>query len=176
MRILLAYAGKHQTAKSCVERLVRELHTGNTVEVVNLAEATPDPREYDLVVLGSAVYFGKLLPSAKSFIKTYTAELCQKPLGLFLVCGLTSEYEYYREKLFPSELRNHAFLSLYFGGSLSTKGLSFFERLAVKSMRSAIFEEEMEEGEYTLTLPSILPENIDRMATYIRRQIEDMID
>lgn len=174
MRILLVYAGKHETTKSCVERLKNELHGGNTVETVDLSQKDADPAEFDLVVFGSSVYFGKMRQEAKRFLERNTETLMKKPLGLFLVCGLTSEYEYYREKLFSQRLRDHAFLTMYFGGSLSTEGLSFMEKRLVKAMRAAIFEENIEDGEYTPTLPSILPENIDRMATYIRREIEQL--
>ena len=174
MRVLLVYAGKHGTAKSCIDRLMHELHGGNTVDAVDLSQMDVDPGEYDLVVFGSSIYFGKMRPEAKRFLERNTETLMKKPLGLFLVCGLTSEYEYYREKLFSQRLRDHAFLTMYFGGSLSTEGLSFLEKQLVKAMRAAIFEENMEDGEYTPTLPSILPENIDRMATYIRREIEQL--
>ena len=172
MRVLLAYAGKHGTTQGCVARLEKELSGGNEVVCANLDKDTPNLKEYDLVVFGSSVYFGKLRPAAKRFLENHITELLKKPMGIFLVCGLTNEYEYYRDKLIPRELREHAFLTVYFGGSLSTQGLSFGEKWLVKSMRAAIFEENMDDGEYTLTLPSILPENIDRMATYLRREID----
>lgn len=176
MRILLVYAGKHGTTESCVKRLERELSGGNTIDTVDLVKGTVSPLDYDIVVFGASVYFGKLVPAARSYLKNYADALMQKTLGLFLVCGLTNEYEYYRDKLLPRELRDHAFLTVYFGGSLSMQGLSFAERLLVKSMRSAIFEADMDNGEYTPTLPSVLPENIDRMATYVRREIERLAD
>ena len=171
MRILLAYAGKHGTTQGCVERLKNELSGGNEVVCANLEREDPDPSAFDLIVFGSSVYFGKLRPAARCFLQNHTEELLKKPLGLFLVCGLTNEYEYYREKLFSRELREHAFLTVYFGGSLSVDGLSFGEKWIVKSMRAAIFEESMDDGEYTLTLPGVLPENIDRMATYLLEEI-----
>ena len=178
MRILLVYASKHGTAETCAERLEQELCGGNSIVRVNL-EREADISEldaFDAVVVGSSVYFGKIRPAAKNFLTEHADTLQKKPLGLFLVCGLTNEYEYYRDKLLPKDLREHAFFTVYFGGSLSTQGLSFPERWLVKSMRAAIFEENMEDGEYTPTLPSILPENIDRMATYLRREIEHLSD
>jgi hypothetical protein len=35
-------------------------------------------------------------------------------------------------------------------------------------MRASILESEINDGEYTPTLPSILPENIEKMETYVR--------
>ncbi len=174
MKVLLAYSGKHSSTRECTERLANALPRGVEVTVAHLEGTTPDPAAFDLVVLGSSVYFGKLRPAAKSYLQTYTPALLQKPLGLFLVCGLAHEYEYYREKLLPVALREHAFQTLYFGGSLSTKGLSPTEWLLVRSMRASLFEEDIENNEFTPTLPSLLPENIDRMATYLRRELEQI--
>lgn len=170
MKLLIAYAGKYKTTKECVRRLTEGLR-GLDVTVANLEEAQPSPAEYDLIVFGSSVYFGKLRPAAREYLKTHEATLAQKKLALFLCCGLTEESEYYCEKLFPAALREKAFLTLYFGGSLSTEGLSFRDKLIVRSMRSSLFAEEMENGEYILSLPGILPENIDKLATYIRKEM-----
>ncbi len=176
MKVLLAYAGKHSSTRESVERLANALPRGVEVTVAHLEEDAPDPSAFDLTVLGSSVYFGKLRPAAREYLKKYTTTLLQKPLGLFLVCGLAHEYEYYRDKLLPKELRDHAFETLYFGGSLSTKGLSPLEWLLVRSMRSSLFEEDISNNEFTPTLPSLLPENIDRMATYVRHELQKIAD
>ncbi len=172
MKVLIAYAGKHGTTRMCVDRLVCGLPRGMESKTALLSEEQPDPSDYDLVIFGSSVYFGKLRKEANAYLDAYRDILLQKPLGLFLVCGLAHEYEYYRDKLLSDALRGHAFATLYFGGSLSAKGLSFVEWVLVKSMRSHLFEEDINNGEYTPTLPAILPESIDCMATYLRREIE----
>ena len=171
MKLLIAYASKNGTTRTCIERLLEQLR-GLDVTVADLEQDRPDPVEYDVVVFGSSVYFGKLRPAARQYLKDYEGVLCQKTLALFLCCGLTDEYEYYREKLFSQPLRDAAFLTLYFGGSLKTEGLPFFDKLMIRSMRSALFEAEMDNGEYNLSLPGILPENIDKLATYLRKELE----
>ncbi len=176
MKILIAYAGKHGATQMCVERLAKDLPRGMEYHTALLSEESPDPSNYDLVIFGSSVYFGKLRKEARSYLEAYGDALLQKPLGLFLVCGLAHEYEYYRDKLLPEALREHAFQTLYFGGSLSTNGLSFMEWVLVKSMRSHLFEEDINNGEYTPTLPAILPESIDCMSTYLRRELEAIAD
>ncbi len=170
MNILIAYSSKHGDTKECVTRLSKALgelpHT-----LCNLDREAPRLDQYDMVVLGSPVYFGNLRPSVRKFIKEHQGALTEKKLGLFLVGGLAHEAEYYQEALFPRELREGAFQSIYFGGTLSKTGRSFWEKMLIRSMRSSIMENEMEEGEYTMTLPGILPENIERMATFIREQL-----
>jgi len=171
MKILIAYASKHGTTATCVERLT-DRWRGLDVTAINLEQQSVDPAEYDAVVFGSSVYFGKLRPAARDFLKKYESVLLQKMTVLFLCCGLTVEAEYYKKKLFPAALRESAFDVLFFGGSLSTRGLSFFEKMAVRSMRSALYEESIDNGDYSApSLPGILPENIDKLATEFRRAL-----
>lgn len=171
MRILIAYASKHGTAATCVERLMSRW-SGLDVTAVNLERESVDPSGYEMVVFGSSVYFGKLRPAARDFLRKYESVLVQKTTALFLCCGLTAEAEYYKKKLFPAALRESAFDVLFFGGSLSTEGLSFPEKWAVRSMRAALYEESMEEGDYSApSLPGILPENVDRLATSLRKEV-----
>lgn len=170
MKILIAYASKNGTVKECVDRLCKGL-SGLDVTVADLAKTTPNVSEYDLVVTGASVRFGRLLAPERKFLKENREVLTQKTLCLFLCCGMAHEYEYYRENLFPKELRDAACQNLYFGGSLRTDGLPFFDKLIVRSVRSSIMESEIEDGEYTPSMPGILPENIERMATYIRMKL-----
>lgn len=170
MKILLAYTGKNGTAKTCAERL-QALLRGKDVTVVSLDKEQPQTANFDMVIVGSSVYFGKLRPSARRFLRENEALLLQKPLALFLCCGLTAEYEYYCDKLFSKDLRAHAFQISYFGGSLKTEGLSFFDKFFVRAMRSELFANDLDNGEYTPTLPSVLPENIDKMANAIHEEL-----
>ena len=38
-------------------------------------------------------------------------------------------------------------------------------------MRSSIMENEIEDGEYTPSLPGILPETIEKLATYTKEEV-----
>ncbi len=171
MKILIAYASRNGTVEDCAIRLKKALRNTD-VTLVNLAEQMPDITQFDVVVVGSSVRFGKLLKPVASFLQCYEQELQKQPLALFLCNGLAYEYDYYVEKLFSKALRKHAFQCLYFGGSLSLEGLHFFDRLIVRSIRSSIVESEIEDGEYTPSLPAILPETIEMMATYIRAELQ----
>lgn len=167
MRILIAYASKYGTTKTCVERLANALK-GKDVTVVSLEEEDVDPSAFDIVVFGSSVYFGKLRPAARRFLERYEEALCQKRVALFLCCGLEAEYEYYRDKFFSGELQAAAFDVMYVGGTLQTKGRSFWDKMILRSIRSSLFEADMDNGEYTPTYPVILPENVDKLASHIR--------
>jgi len=171
MKILIAYASKNGTTEDCVKRLCKELH-GLDVTVADLNRETPNAAEFDLVITGSSVRFGKLLPAQKRFLKEQKDALKKTKLFLFLLCGIAHEYEYYRDVLFPKDLREAALGTVYFGGTLRREGHTFFERAVIRSIRSRIMESEIEDGEYTPSLPGILPENIERTATYVREEIK----
>lgn len=170
MKILIAYTSKNGTVRTCVERLCTSLN-GLDVTAADLNMSTPNVADYDMVILGGAVHFGKWMPAMRDFIKDQYDALMQTKLGLFLCSGLAHEQEYYIEKLFSKELRDHAFQTLYFGGSLRKDGLPFFDKLVVRHLRSIIIESEIDDGEYTPSMPGILPENIEKMGTYARKEL-----
>lgn len=177
MKILIAYASKYGTVTECVRRLQSEL-CNSSPTVVNLEEGSPDPSQYDILLLGTSVYFGKARPAFRQFLKEYGSVLEQKTVGLFFCCGLAHEHEYYQERIFPRSLRRSAFATLYFGGVLKQKHPSLMDRFWLHNMRSSILESEIEDFEYTPSLPGILPEAIEKMATYtkevmIHRKSED---
>ncbi len=169
MKVLIAYSSKYGTVKECVRRLQDALHT-LSYTAVDLEQEQPDLSQYDIVLLGTSVYFGKERKAMRAFVKAHEAELVQKPLGLFFCCGLAHEHDYYRGRLFSPALRNAAFGIFYFGGVLKVAKPSFADRLYLHSMRSSILESEIEDGEYTPSLPGILPEEIDKLATYVREE------
>ena len=171
MKILIAYTSKNGTTADCVARLALHLQ-GLDVTVTDLTKTPVRISDFDLVIIGGSVHHARLDPALKNLFKEQREDLLHVRLGLFLVCGLAHEYEYYEETLLPRELRDSAFATMYFGGTLRKEGLPFFDRMIVGSLRSRIMESEIEDGEYTPSLPGILPESIERMAAYARREIE----
>lgn len=167
MKILIAYASKNGSTRECAERLKSALN-GMDVTLVDLQRETPRAEEYDLCVVGGSVRFGRLLKPVRVFLKEQESILCERPLALFFCCGLAHEVEYYRDVLFSKELRRACFELIYFGGSLRTDGLSFRDKLLVRSLRSAIAESDIDDGEYTPSMPGILPENVEKLAANIR--------
>ena len=170
MKILIGYASKTGTAKACAERLKAELRRRD-VTVADLELETPDLREYDLVVLGSSVRFGRARPKFNEFLKVNRGALMEIPHCFFLCCGFGHEFERYEGKIFESKLRSTAFASLNFGGVLSLQNGGLFERAFLRWARAEIRKSEIEDGEYTPVLPDVLPENISMMASYIRREL-----
>ena len=169
MKILIGYASKTGTAKACAERLGEALK-GQSVTLADLERDTPDPREYDLVVLGSSVRSGKTRPRFSEYIKANRGVLMEIPHGFFLCCGFGHEFERYEEKNLDEQWRDPAFASLNFGGCLKLPNAGWGEKLFLRWVRSDIRSSEIEDGEYTPTLPEVLPENISMMAANVRRE------
>ena len=172
MRILIAYASRNGSTRECAKRLYQALK-GLDVTLVDLQKETPQVEDYDLCVVGGSVRFARLLKPVKEFLKSREEALCQRPLALFVCCGLAHEVEYYRDVLFSEPLRRACFELIYFGGSLRLDGLPLWDKLLVRSLRSAIAESEIDDGEYTPSMPGILPENVDKLAANIREKCKN---
>jgi menaquinone-dependent protoporphyrinogen IX oxidase len=172
MKILIAYATKSGTARRCAEMLADRLRA-HRVSLVDLSEQTPDPREYDVTVVGASVRMAKLHKAAAQYLERYADVLREQRTGYFLCCGLTEFAEDYLTRFFPQDLRKTAFSTAYFGGELRLENHRGLEKLFVRMMRHSIVTPEdpdatpTEEEENQL-LPAILPENIDRFADELR--------
>ena len=170
MKILIAYASKNGSTASCVERLAKGLN-GLDVTVADLAQAKPNAAEFDMVIVGAAVHHHRFPTPVTRFLREEKEVLKTKKLGLFLLCGIAEEQTYYIEKLFAPELREHAFEVAFFGGSLRYDGLKFWDRFFVWNLRSLIVEADMNDGEYIASMPGLIPENVDRMASLARKEL-----
>ena len=170
MKILIAYTSKNGSVASCAQRLADGLE-GLDVSLADLATVTPNAAEFDMVIVGAAVHHHRFPAPVRQFLRVQKDVLLQKKLGLFLACGIAAEQVYYIEKLFPRELREHAFEVAFFGGSLRYDGLKFWDKFFVWNLRSLIVEADMSEGEYIASMPGLMPENVDRMASLARKEL-----
>ena len=68
LRILIAVAGKHGSTREIAEAIPDQLRRGeHDVDVVDVTE--PDEvRKHDAVVIGSAVYLGRLMSEVMDFV------------------------------------------------------------------------------------------------------------
>lgn len=81
--VLIAYASKHGSTKEIAEFIGTNLSDqgfGVTVKDVSEVNVLDD---YDVIILGSAVYAGSWMSSAKVFSERFKEDLLGKPLWLF---------------------------------------------------------------------------------------------
>jgi menaquinone-dependent protoporphyrinogen oxidase len=83
MNILIAVASRHGSTREIAEMLAQELRAADhCVDVQNIEEG-PSIAMYDAVIIGSAIYMGKWLPSAAQFVQDNRVRLGEAPIWLF---------------------------------------------------------------------------------------------
>lgn len=137
MSVLVAFASKHGATKEIAEFIAVTLRgLGKEVDCLPAA-AAPDPRRYEAVILGSAVYVGSWLVEATSFARGNASELAARPVWLFSSGPFGNhvldedeqprELEELRNRLVPKDHR-------VFFGALDMNKLAFEERMVVKAL------------------------------------------
>lgn len=143
IRVLVATASRHGSTAEIAREIGRSLaQHGFEVSTVSVDEA-PSVREYDAVVLGSAVYAGRWLKEARVFAEHHGEELSRLPVWLFSsgpvgdaapLGGASSDTARLAALLGAVDHRS-------FAGRLERERLRFGERLVANALRAA-------EGDY----------------------------
>ena len=170
MKILIAYAGRVGVTAECAD-ILKSYLDGRDVTLCNLSEASPKLGEYDTVLVGRAIYYGKAEKSVKNFIKEKLNELENKNFGGY-ICGAYADLaDDYIEDTFPPRLRRGAFALSYFGGELKPdKQKNFLMRALVRSMRNEIINNgDSDDESEARILPEINTTEISKFADRIKK-------
>jgi menaquinone-dependent protoporphyrinogen oxidase len=87
-RVLIVFASSFGQTRAIAEAIGARLRVrGHTVELADARSAAPlaSPSDYDAVVLGSRVQFGKHAEEIVDFVRRHKAELVQRPTSFFSV-------------------------------------------------------------------------------------------
>lgn len=161
MKILLLYSTKSNCSKDCAFQLA-DLLSNHEVTVSAVGENVPSFSEFDFVVLGGGVRFGKFYPSMRRFLKSRSDELVSVPHALFICCATGEHADEYFDMLYPKALKESAFDCVYFGGSLDTRRFHGIGKIMIAIARFMLTDTEEE-----ITLPEIIDSNISLLATKI---------
>ncbi len=117
MSILIIYESKSGYTKECASLLEKELKgKGRAVHVKQAGKE--NLKGYDHIVIGSAVYAGRVPSSIRRFVARHKSDLMNLPLSLF-VCGTGEEYkDQYFEKNYDHDILKHAERKGWFGGKI----------------------------------------------------------
>lgn len=84
-RILVAYATRGGTTREIAQQIADALRVkGATVDIHAVGDVA-DAADYDAIVLGSAIYFRRMMPSAPRFIQQNASILESCPVAVFSV-------------------------------------------------------------------------------------------
>ncbi len=83
MKVIVAVASKHGAIAEIAEAISGTLQARGLEATLVERDQVPGLDRFDAVILGSAVYYGKWLSSARSFVTDRSAELASRPLWLF---------------------------------------------------------------------------------------------
>lgn len=133
-RVLITAASKYGATKE-MAGTIGEVMRGRGLEVDVLAlEEVTDVREYDAVVVGSAVYLGRWMTMGREFLSTHRLALLERPVWLYSSGPIAEHAEENQtdveELLQLVDAREHKL----FRGSIARRNLSVAERLLIMSL------------------------------------------
>ena len=134
MRVLIAYATKYGTTESIAARL-RDKLPGH-VDLVNL-KTTLDPAvdQYDVVLVGGAIYAGRIRGEVTKFCERHQEALTSTRVGVFISCLYDGEQA--GDQIganFPGWLLTRAFGRYNVGGAVELSRLRFVDRIIMQKV------------------------------------------
>jgi len=134
VRVLIVYRSKYGFTAERSRALAQRITSECTVYDL-AARGVPDPRNFDVVLVGGSIYGGKIQREVSAFCDRYSPVLRERRVGLFIGC--LYEGDHARAQLqaaFPDWLTGHAFAAGLFGGEIRYRDLGFLDRLLVRSV------------------------------------------
>jgi menaquinone-dependent protoporphyrinogen IX oxidase len=168
MKGIIIYKGKYNSTRQYAEWLAADLNMPLALSENIHKEQL---QNYDLVILGSPVYVGKLL--IRKWMKQHVAALQRKKLFLFVVCGTPPDkkerLQKYLQVSVPGEIRNKC-ETYFLPGRMIMKDLSRWDRFMMKM--GALLEKEPEaKKEMRMEYDGVKKENLNDLLKAIRKTI-----
>ena len=132
MKTAILYGSKYGATETCAKKMASEIK--GQVKLINLLEnQSANLSEYDAVLMGGAVYAGKMADEVIHGIKAMNLE--GLTYGLFICCKdeCQKAEEYLRTNLGDS-IVNHAKWVEHLGHGINLERMNFVARLAMKTM------------------------------------------
>jgi len=130
MKTLILYSTTYCYAEE-IAKLIANRIPETTLQNIQ-KNKTVDLTPYDHVILGGAIYIGKVHKDLVAFAAAHESELLTKKLGLFICCLFGDKYMEEMKANFPLSLIKHAYTSENFGGKLQTDKMSFMHKMIMK--------------------------------------------
>jgi len=137
MKTAIIFASKYGTTEKVAAMIAEKLKNCNEIEIFSLKKnPNPDISQFEMVILGTAIYAGSALKKMKKFCRANEQVLLQKKLGLF-VCGMEPTKEKQHQELqdaYLEVLHKNAVATGFMGGAFLFEKMNFFERFIIKKI------------------------------------------
>jgi menaquinone-dependent protoporphyrinogen IX oxidase len=137
VKVLVVYDSRHGFTDHCLGILAGGIAPGVDLWPVASRPGVPDWGTYDVVLFGGPVYFGSWAPRVTAFVARHAPVLASQPaLGAFVVSlsPKADALRYFSQGL-PPALKGKLGHVACFGGALTWKALSWWERILVRRSR-----------------------------------------
>lgn len=135
MNVLIVYATRTGSAMRAARLLETALPESLAVE----AEAMQDPAPYDAVILGSGIWYGRILKSMQLYLERYWEALREKDKAIYICHALPEEERELLRANFSLRFRNACILAEGVGGDFDPERLSLRERVHLRIVKPQLF-------------------------------------
>jgi menaquinone-dependent protoporphyrinogen oxidase len=137
-QVLIATASRHGSTFDIADEIARVLSRRGCVVVDKAADEIDGVERFDAVIIGSAVYMGRWLPEALSFVTRNSEELAKRPTWLFSSGPIGEPPQPVQDPQGIAQLveRIHARGHRTFPGRLDPDRLGLGERVIVGMLRA----------------------------------------
>ncbi|WZL72982.1 flavodoxin domain-containing protein [Clostridiaceae bacterium 35-E11] len=133
MKTLILFSSKYGATEKCVGLIMKELK--RKPDVINLKKQTcKDIDRYDTILIGGAIYAGKLQGEVKKFVEDNQECLYKKNIGLFLCCKEEEQAIEYLKTSLPDAIIQKAFIKEHLGHEINLERMNFLEKLLLKTV------------------------------------------
>jgi menaquinone-dependent protoporphyrinogen oxidase len=131
MKTLILYSSYHGTTEK-VARLIQRNFLTEYTQVSSLHKSKISLAEYETVIIGGSIRYGKIQPIVRDFCEENTHELVQKRLGLYICCMNRVSAPQVFDMAYPEILRQHAVACGIMGGEVLLEKMNFFEKAILR--------------------------------------------
>lgn len=143
MKTAIVYYSRYGFSKECANDLSTKLK--NHVDIFNISDNKPDSiDEYDTVILGSSIYFGKIDKKLIEFCTNNARELTNKRIAFFACCATPSEYKTTLLACLPKDFVDSIAITECFGGELRKDKMRFKDKMIAKTVEKVLAKENKE--------------------------------
>ena len=160
MSCLIVYASRNGSTEKCALNLHEKLDDS---VILNLEACSPPLSEFNTIIIGSCIRFGKIHKLAREFINANLDILLQKKVAIFICCGMEEQVEDHFKLNFPPALLEHAMAAVSLGGEFPDHPDKRLDAFVLRQVRKMFSKEKK-------PLPHIDEEKIDALARTVCNQ------